>query len=351
MRRQRHGSNHQDLDGPSRDSEGLQDLLITPPALPGSSSLDGQELVMLQPSQIIEPLSLPSIPALSNLASNSQATLSSANTVTTLPLALPSDTEQHKEKPSYTLFSTNSGNAKRAVKEKVKEKETKTIMVKENFHGSQLPSTTTANSLSEGSCHALSDSISSEVNILLQALHPLPAIRDPANSLGDVTVVSSMEVMLGQIVEELQAIKVSQEEARKETKVQLSQINFNRIHLSTRVSQAKQRVSDLEETNKQQESATSQIQSELEVLQFKLDEGENRSRCSNLRFLGVPEEIESLSVTKVISDLIYKCILPEKPVDKDDLSIMWAHRVPPMHATNSKYLRTILVNFGDYRIK
>ncbi|KAJ1170356.1 hypothetical protein NDU88_002233 [Pleurodeles waltl] len=161
-----------------------------------------------------------------------------------------------------------------------------------------------------------------------------------------------MEGMLSQILEELRAIKVSQVEACKETNKHFNQLNANLIHLSTQVSQAEQRISDLEDAKKQQKSATSQIQSELEEQQFKLNELENRSQCLNLRFIGVPQEMEaSSSVTKVISDLIYKCILLDKAVAEDDPSIMWAHRVLPMHAANSKYPRTILVNFGDYRIK
>ncbi|KAJ1149584.1 hypothetical protein NDU88_002391 [Pleurodeles waltl] len=94
------------------------------------------------------------------------------------------------------------------------------------------------------------------------------------------------------------------------------------------------------------------IQSELEELQLKLDEMANRSRPSNLRLVGVPEEIEAASsMTKVVSDLIYKCILPDKERTGEEPSIMRAHRVPFVRPESSKYLRTILVNFGDYRIK
>ncbi|KAJ1128882.1 hypothetical protein NDU88_007254 [Pleurodeles waltl] len=99
----------------------------------------------------------------------------------------------------------------------------------------------------------------------------------------------------------------------------------------------------------QAESTVSQIQSELEDLQFKLDEMKNRSLRSNLRFVGVPKEMES--VTKVISDLISDCILPESPKIAADLSIMRAHRVLFTHSANLKHPRTILVNFGAYRIK
>ncbi|KAJ1187482.1 hypothetical protein NDU88_004258 [Pleurodeles waltl] len=161
-----------------------------------------------------------------------------------------------------------------------------------------------------------------------------------------------MEELMGQILVELRAIKVSQEETCRETKELLDQLNTHLTLLSTRVSQVEQRVSDLEDTNNQVEVTTSRVQSELEDLQNKLDEMENRSRRSNLRFVGVPEEMEAgSSVTKVVSELIGKIILPDRANPEGDLSIMRAHRVPFVRPVNSKYPRTILVSFGDFRIK
>ncbi|KAJ1160516.1 hypothetical protein NDU88_001018 [Pleurodeles waltl] len=140
------------------------------------------------------------------------------------------------------------------------------------------------------------------------ALHPSPPIVDSVEASGNLTDLSSMEGMLSHTLEELRAMKVSQKEAHRKTNEQLSQLNANLIHLSIWVSQAEQRISDLEDVQNRQESVTSQIQTELQELQFKLDEVENRPQHYNLRFIGVPEEIEgSSTVTKVISDLIYKC--------------------------------------------
>ncbi|KAJ1103579.1 hypothetical protein NDU88_001000 [Pleurodeles waltl] len=161
-------------------------------------------------------------------------------------------------------------------------------------------------------------------------------------------MTATIEELMGQIFE---LLKLSQEETRRETKDQLNQLNTHLTLLSTQVSQVEQRVSDLEDVENQVETSTSQIQSELEDLQIKLDEMENRSRRSNLRFVGVPEEIEKASsVTKAVSELICKTILLDR-AETGDLSIMRAHRVPFIRPANSKYSRTILVNFGDYRIK
>ncbi|KAJ1158953.1 hypothetical protein NDU88_011625 [Pleurodeles waltl] len=99
-----------------------------------------------------------------------------------------------------------------------------------------------------------------------------------------------MEELMGQTLVELRAIKVFQEETRRETKEQLDHLNTHLTLLSTRVSQVEQRVLDLEDNNNQVEATTSRVQSELEDLQNKVDEMENRSRRSNLRFVGVPEE-------------------------------------------------------------
>ncbi|KAJ1210747.1 hypothetical protein NDU88_006109 [Pleurodeles waltl] len=106
------------------------------------------------------------------------------------------------------------------------------------------------------------------------------------NTEGTTNITATMEELMGQILVELRAIKVSQEETRRETKEQLNQLNTHLTLLSTRVSQVEQRVSDLEDTNNQVETTTSRVQFELEYLQNKLDEMENRSQRSNLRFVG-----------------------------------------------------------------
>ncbi|KAJ1178955.1 hypothetical protein NDU88_004194 [Pleurodeles waltl] len=189
-------------------------------------------------------------------------------------------------------------------------------------------------------------------NTLLSTPCSLQSSLITGNTEDTVKASATTEELVGQILVELRAIKVLQEETRRETKEQLSQLNTHLTLLSTRVSQVEQRISDLEDTNNQVETATSRVQSELEDLQNKLDEIENRSRRSNLRFVGVPWEMEAgSSVIKVVSELISKIILPDRLNLEGDLSIMRAHRVPFVHSANSKYPHTILVNFGDFRIK
>ncbi|KAJ1107676.1 hypothetical protein NDU88_005066 [Pleurodeles waltl] len=330
VRRQRHGLALQDLGGSSRDSRdstGLQDLLATPPVLPALSALvasspledQDQELAISPSTQIIDFLSQPSIPVVSDQTRDSQTTLACPVAPIILPLSIPLNVQQLKDKPACPLFSTFSGIAKGASmeteKEKLKEKAQarEASLTKEILPGSKSPPITTSNLISEDSCHITPDSISSIENNLPQTLCSSPHIHAPAHTMDGVTVVSSMKGVMGQILEELRATKLPQEEVRKGTKDQLSQLYSHLIHLSTQVSQAKQRVFDLEDGKRQQESVISQIQSDLEKLQFKLDEMDNTFRRSNLMFIGVPEEIESSSsVPKVVTDLIHKCILSEK---------------------------------------
>ncbi|KAJ1099936.1 hypothetical protein NDU88_005029 [Pleurodeles waltl] len=125
-----------------------------------------------------------------------------------------------------------------------------------------------------------------------------------------------------------------------------------RIVINAGVYQAEQRVSDLEDAQSRFSTTTDKMQADLEALQQKLDDYENRSRRSDLRLFGIPEELGATSsITEVISDLTYKYVLPEKATANVDLSTMLAHRVTVTRILTAKYPQTIRVNFGDYRIK
>ncbi|KAJ1141743.1 hypothetical protein NDU88_008071 [Pleurodeles waltl] len=208
-------------------------------------------------------------------------------------------------------------------------------------------------SLEEPSVEVLDTSgINFNTNIASHSPGSSPNLSISAYTASGIKGSSTLEELMGQILVEFRALKLLQKETRRETKDQLSQLNTHLTHLSSRVSKMEQRVSNLEDVEHRTKSTTSRIQSELEDLQLKLDEAENRSRRSNLRFVGIPEGTEAASsVTNVISELIYKVILPDKDRAGGDFSIMRAHRVPFTRPVNSKYPRTILVNFGDFRIK
>ncbi|KAJ1124009.1 hypothetical protein NDU88_002473 [Pleurodeles waltl] len=198
---------------------------------------------------------------------------------------------QHKEKPAYPLFFTTSNNVKGVLKalegDKVQEagQEKPILPIKESAMGNDLLSGITANPPLEASSLALSDPTPSNVNILPRAPSPIPSINSTDNLACRVTGIRLMEEWMGHILVELRALKLSQEEARKETKDLLHQLNTHLIHLSTRVSQVEQRISDLEDAGNQAESAVSRIQSEPAELQLKLGEMENRSWRSNLSFM------------------------------------------------------------------
>ncbi|KAJ1202294.1 hypothetical protein NDU88_006094 [Pleurodeles waltl] len=132
-----------------------------------------------------------------------------------------------------------------------------------------------------------------------------------------------VEDMLNHILKKLPDLKISQEEAHIRTNEQLAQINASMLHLSSHLFQAEQRVSDLEDAKSKRETGTSQIQVELEEIQLKRDKAENRSRRPNLTFVRIPEDYEATStVTKVISDLIYRHILPDRATASAGLTII-----------------------------
>ncbi|KAJ1118799.1 hypothetical protein NDU88_006986 [Pleurodeles waltl] len=243
----------------------------------------------------------------------------------------------------YYLYSTTE-KEKRQLKE--------ASLSKELLPGSKLTLATASNAISEDACCTASDLVPSKANSVSQTLSFPLHTHMSIIPLGRGIAISPMEGMMSQILEELRAITLSHEGSSKETEDQFSQPNAHLTLLSAGVVQTEQKVSDLEDGKKQQESVISQVQSQMEELHFKLDDIENRSQHSNLRFIGVQEEIESSSsVTKIVTDLIYRCILPDEATTKEDHSIMQAQRVPSKRTSDSKFPRTILVNIGDYRIK
>ncbi|KAJ1203731.1 hypothetical protein NDU88_007512 [Pleurodeles waltl] len=192
---------------------------------------------------------------------------------------------QHKERTTYPLFSTISNHAKLPPKavEKDNTKELRQAPIplggKRGALASPIsPATTTAN--------AVVDNYGPTPDLVLPIVEAgrdsIPNIHSSSPSSRTSTFKPSLnrstEEWIGQILEGLWAIKQSQEAAHKEAKDQLSQLNTHFTHLSTRLTQVKQTVSNLEDLGSQSELTIQRIQSELEELQIKLDELENRSR-------------------------------------------------------------------------
>ncbi|KAJ1155944.1 hypothetical protein NDU88_008669 [Pleurodeles waltl] len=143
------------------------------------------------------------------------------------------------------------------------------------------------NSGTEGPCVEVP--ASSGVNSNLNTWSPPGSSSNLLNSayvISGTKGSSAVEESISQILVELRAINLSQEEARRETKDQFTQLNTHLTLLSSRVSQVEKRVSDLEDAENRIESTTSRIQYELAHLQLKLDKAENWSWRSNLRFVG-----------------------------------------------------------------
>ncbi|KAJ1179723.1 hypothetical protein NDU88_004957 [Pleurodeles waltl] len=82
-------------------------------------------------------------------------------------------------------------------------------------------------------------------NLATNTLLPTPGtLNGPlttVNTEATIYATATMEELMGQILVELRAIKILQEETRRETKEQLSQLNTHLTLLSMRVSQVEQR--------------------------------------------------------------------------------------------------------------
>ncbi|KAJ1113060.1 hypothetical protein NDU88_001319 [Pleurodeles waltl] len=143
---------------------------------------------------------------------------------------------------------------------------------------------TTTNSVLENSGLGISDLVLPNVSACTVAFRSTPSSTPSNHSpIHKIPRTFSMEEWMGQILEELRTIKLSQYVAHKKTKDQLSQLNTHFTHLSTRLTQVEQRVSDLEDVANQTEMTIPRIQSELEELQIKFDEMENSSLILLLR--------------------------------------------------------------------
>ncbi|KAJ1190426.1 hypothetical protein NDU88_007164 [Pleurodeles waltl] len=354
--RYRHSTHQQDGSISLRDFAGSQD---------STSSLSGLS-VMLEPGIAEDSAQLAVWSADPHFQDGSTGVTSSLTPTTVLSDNLPpahsTTPSQYKGKSlaklAYLLFSNLSNNAKEPPKAttggSLKEEGPDSTILPEEETASNItvPHINAAVVVSRGSGIFNPTSENLATNTLLSTSSSLQNPLFTVNTEGVTTITATLEELMGQILVVIPAIIVSQEETRRETKEQLSQLNTHLILLSTRVSQLEQRVSDLEDTNNQVETTTSRVQSELEDLQNKLDEMENRSRRSNLRYVGVLEEMEvGSSVAKVVSELIVKIILPDRAKPEGDLSIIRADRVPFVCPVNSKHPHTILVNFGDFRIK
>ncbi|XP_069068359.1 extracellular calcium-sensing receptor-like [Pleurodeles waltl] len=155
-----------------------------------------------------------------------------------------------------------------------------------------------------------------------------------------------------QILSELKSLKISQDETNQKMESQLNSTCSNMQQLNSSIKEAEQRVSNLEDVCLHLEASVVKCQADLLDLQIRLDNAENRSFRSNVRFTGVPKGCENgQTVSDLITDFITQYVLSE-PTDKHlDLSIMQAHRVPAVQSPNAKFPKTILVNFDDFRIK
>ncbi len=119
-----------------------------------------------------------------------------------------------------------------------------------------------------------------------------------------------------------------------------------------RITQAEERISQTEDSVSTLQSTTNALEKKITALTWKIDDLENRSRCSNLRLLGLPEKSEGNDACTFLESWLPEA-LDMEPLRKP-LAIERAHRIGYMRntAADAKSTpRVMIVKFLDYRDK
>lgn len=138
-------------------------------------------------------------------------------------------------------------------------------------------------------------------------------------------------------------------EFRGEINTKLQETSRELQATTTRVAEAEQRVSDIEEWNTAAKDALTQALENQEALQAKLTELESRSRRNNLRIYGIPEESEGPNLTEFVSKLIKSQVGP--PVTDMDLGIQRCHRALGPKPPHGAPPRSLVICFLEFRVK
>lgn len=162
------------------------------------------------------------------------------------------------------------------------------------------------------------------------------------------------------IIQEIRAMKLDLEgQIQKvgadvlDIKAGLDSLKADVATLGSRVSEAEERVSQLEDDNTRLTSLTESMANTITQLQTRVEYHENYSRRNNLRLTGVPEgPEEGANAVSCVKDIL-QSLFKDTTESADDIIIERAHRVPtgPKRAQqgpNNKSSRTILVRFLCY---
>lgn len=162
------------------------------------------------------------------------------------------------------------------------------------------------------------------------------------------------KVDLYSIWQAIQQVKVDMT-AHLDNKIETIQTGLINIQgtlssMCEQIAEVQQRVSANEDNISDLTKRVQALEKENIYLRDKAEEAENRSRSSNLRFIGIPEHKEGRDVIAFMSQLILQLL------DKDNFSVApvieRAHRTPTFSSnTSSAPPRPILVKFLHFQDK
>ncbi|KAJ1210282.1 hypothetical protein NDU88_005648 [Pleurodeles waltl] len=149
-------------------------------------------------------------------------------------------------------------------------------------------------------------------NLILRPVHPFDS--EPS---------SALQHILQEILQEIQGIKKSQQEAAKLMSDGLSRLEEKLSQAFKRMDGMKQHISTYEDSLLQTSRAVVQMEMQLLILLSQQDDLENHSRWSNVRIIEITENKEDVTrAINYVNELIRKFVLLEYT---QDLTIVRAH--------------------------
>lgn len=183
----------------------------------------------------------------------------------------------------------------------------------------------------EGSEASASDANISEAGDILQAIHSLK------NELG-MKLDTALQTLQSDFGQRLDTVLET---------VQSVQGDFNIF--SGRLTEAEERLGRAEDGVVRIEKTAEVLQRTVEKLTAKVDDLENRSRRSNLRLIGLPENAEGRDVCSFLEKWIPETLGKES--FQSPLVIERAHRVPSFRANPNAPPRALVMKFLNFRDK
>ena len=147
------------------------------------------------------------------------------------------------------------------------------------------------------------------------------------------------------MIQELGSVQQKIQEHLPTIQATTTRIESELTSLATRVNQAEQRISDMEDTLSPLSAGYKALESSTSVLAQRVEYLENYSRRNNLRLVNIPEGMEGTNIKSFATDLL-KDIL-RIPDDQTAPEVERVHRLGPQRGQNEKP-RTILLRLQRF---